>query len=150
MFDKTKERIAKLEETNETFRNVKRHLQDNKKVYIVGTGFLGVGFVGGKYFQRPIVIDFQPVINNAPTFNNHNVGNVVNNTVNNLGRLSKIVRDVATGEEWQKIRYLAEKIAAENGISIDNARVMLNRHFRGELPDVFGKTYEVAGIRTEF
>ena len=147
MFDKTKERIRKLEETNETFRNVKQHLQDNKKVYFVGAGFLGVGFVGGKYFQRPIIIDFQPVINNRPVFNNHNIGNVVQT---NIGRVSKIVRDVETGEEWQKIRYLAEKIAEENGISYDSARVMLGKHFRGTLDRVFDKKYELAGLRTEF
>ena len=149
MFDKTKERIAKLEETNETFRNVKRHLQDNKKVYFVGAGFLGVGFVGGKYFQRPIVIDFQPVIQNTPTFNNHNIGNVVNNTVNNLGRVSKIIRDVETGEEWQKMRYLAEKVAAERGISYDHARTLISQNVHGLRDHVFGKTYEIAGLRTD-
>ena len=136
-----------MDDESSRFERVKQHLRDNKKVYLVGAGCLTVGVVGGKYFRRPIVIDFRPVISNAPVFNNHNIGNVVKN---NLGHVSKIVRDAATGEEWQKIRYLAEQIAAENGISVNSARNLLNRHFRGELDRVFDKQYEIAGLRTEF
>ena len=149
MFDKTKARIEKLEETNETFRKVSYHLKDNKKVYLAGAGCICVGFVGGKYLQRPIVIDFQPVIDikNMPVFNNHNIGNAVEN---NLGRVSKIVRDTTTGKEWQKMRYLAEEIAAEHGISYDSARVRLSQHLRGLSDHVFNKKYEYAGLRTEF
>src|SRR3954464_4161014 len=73
MFDKTKERIAKLEKTNETFRKAKQHVEKNKTTYIVGAGCLAGGIVVGLYFRRPIVIDFQPIINNTPVFNNHNV-----------------------------------------------------------------------------
>jgi hypothetical protein len=64
--------------------------------------------------------------------------------------MSKIVRDAVTGEEWQKIKYLAEEIAKEQGISIGAARLMLSRHFRGDLDTVFGKVYEVIGLRTDF
>jgi hypothetical protein len=143
--DATQDDKQKLPElAKEKLARVRQHLKDNRKIYYACGATGVVCFFGGKYFRRPIVIDFKPVINNvvAPVINNH--------VENNLGRISKIVRDVATGEEWQKIRYLAEKISAENGISIDSARVMLNRHFRGELETVFNKTYEIAGLRTEF
>lgn len=70
MFDKFRARIEKLEETNETFRKISQHVQQNKTTYIAAPIFLGVGFVGGKYLQRPITVDFQPVINNSPVFNN--------------------------------------------------------------------------------
>lgn len=69
MFDKSRERIARLEETHETFRNVKKHLEQHKSAYIAGPACLAIGFVGGKYFQRPIevAIDNSPVINLQPT-----------------------------------------------------------------------------------
>lgn len=127
---------------------VKEHLKENRKAYLIGAGVAGFSFATGKYFKRPIevTVDFKPVINNMPTFNNNNIGNVVQN---NVGRVSKVIRDADTGQEWQKIRYLAEKISAERDISYDHARLMLNRHFRGELESVFDKRYEIAGLRTD-
>jgi hypothetical protein len=120
---------------------IKRHVKENKKVYFASAGTGACCLAVGLYFRRPIVIDFKPVIEitNSPTFNNH--------IENNLGPMSKIVRDVMTNEEWQKIKYLAEKIAKDQGISYDSARVMLGKHFRGELDDVFGRVYEIAGLR---
>jgi hypothetical protein len=50
MFDNARERIRKLEETNETFRNVKQHVEKHKIAYIAGTtgfGCLVVGGIGG-------------------------------------------------------------------------------------------------------
>lgn len=68
MFNKTRDRIEKFEETNETFRMVKQHLQDNKVFYMSAPAIFAVGFVGGKYHQQPIEITNQitPVINNIP------------------------------------------------------------------------------------
>jgi hypothetical protein len=65
MFEKTRARIEKLEEIDETFRKIAQHLRENKKTYFVGTGCLGVGFIGGKYLQRPIEVNVEPVINNT-------------------------------------------------------------------------------------
>ncbi len=48
MFDKTKERIQKFEETHENFRKVSTHLRENKKVYQVGASCFVVGIVGTK------------------------------------------------------------------------------------------------------
>jgi hypothetical protein len=70
MFENAKERLRKLEETNETVRKISQHVQNNKTTYIAAPIFLATGFIGGKYLQRPITIDFQPVITNSPVFNN--------------------------------------------------------------------------------
>jgi hypothetical protein len=134
---------------------ITQHVKDHRTMYLIGAGCFAAGFV----LRKP----GRPIINNildkdilrevveetgksAPTFIN-TVNN--NNTVeNNIGRVSKIVRDVATGEEWAKIRYLAEKLAEEHGISYDSARVMLGKHFRGDLDTVYDKVYEISGLRT--
>jgi hypothetical protein len=132
-----------MDDDKSKFERVKQHLRENKKTYIL-CGVTGVVcFAGGKYLRRPIVIDFQPVIDitNAPVFNNH--------IENNLGRVSKIVRDVVTGQEWAKIRYLAEEIAKEHGISYDHARTLVSQNVHGLRDHVFGKTYEIAGLRTD-
>lgn len=69
MFEKSRERIERLEQTHETFRNVVKHIERNKSAYIAGPVCLAVGFVGGKYFQRPIEVTIEnaPVMNLQPT-----------------------------------------------------------------------------------
>ena len=125
---------------------VKQHMMENKTTYMVGASCLVGGTAVVLYFRRPIVIDFQPVINNAP-----NIAPVFNNHVeNNLGRVSKIVRDVETGQEWQKLRYLAEEAAKKYGISYDSARVRLSNHLSGKTDNFFGRVYEIVGLRTDF
>ena len=133
------------EEAKTTVEKVKRHWERNKKSYY-GLAICTGCFIAGMRFKRPIKIDFQPVINVMPTMNN-----TVNNVVeNNLGPMSKIVRDVATGQEWQKIRHLAEEIAKEHGIPLSSARTILSKHLNGHSNDVFGKVYEISGLRTDF
>jgi len=53
MFDKTKARIEKLEETNETFRSIKQHAEKYGPLYIVGAAGLTAGFL----LRRPQVIN---------------------------------------------------------------------------------------------
>ena len=53
MFDKTKARIEKFEETNETFRAVKQHAEKYGPLYIVGAAGLTAGFL----LRRPQVIN---------------------------------------------------------------------------------------------
>jgi hypothetical protein len=66
MFEKTKARIRKLEETNYTFRKVSYHLQENKQSYLVGASCFTVGYL----FRKPTVVNVTnhvaPLINNAP------------------------------------------------------------------------------------
>jgi|1185.fasta_scaffold1201024_2 ABC-type amino acid transport system permease subunit len=70
MFDNFRERIRKLEETNETFRSAKQHVERHQMAYACGaTGIVCVG--GTRFFTaRPVVIHnhIEPMI--APTFNN--------------------------------------------------------------------------------
>src|SRR4051794_27892531 len=104
MFDKTKERIAKLEETNETFRKAKQHVEKNKTTYIVGAGCLVVGYVLRKPQAITMITEAAaPII--APVFNNHNV---VENTVNNGGYARKIIRCLETDQMWPSMTKAAE------------------------------------------
>lgn len=133
----------KPSEDTEDISPAKTHWQKHRTKYISGGAIVGtaiVGFVAGKHFQRPIIIDFKPVLNNV----------VNNNVENNLGRVSKIVRDTETGKEWSKIRYLAEEIAREHGISYDSARTRITQHLHGQSDHLFDKVYEIVGLRTDF
>jgi hypothetical protein len=67
MFEKSRERLERLEQTHETFRTVVQHIHKHQSAYIAGPACLAIGFVGGKYFQRPIDIS----IENAPVINLH-------------------------------------------------------------------------------
>lgn len=128
---------------DQTVTSVKAHIRRHKTAYTVGGTAIAIAplaFVGGKYFQRPIVIDFNPTINNTPVFNNHNIGNVVHNTVNNGGHLHKMVKCLETGQIWESVTEAAE--AAETPLSY------MSRHINGHKPDVFGKHYQIVGIGT--
>jgi uncharacterized membrane-anchored protein len=150
MFDKTKERIAKLEETNETFRNVKQHVTKYQVAY-AAVGGSALTVVAVRVFGGPQVIvkempSLPSVINNtvAPVMNN-----IVNNTVNNLGPCCKIVQDLDNPSKlWPKVKVLAEEIAEREGVGVDTVRVMLSRHFRDELEHVFGEHYRPYGVTT--
>src|SRR4051794_34146 len=77
---------------DQTVTSVKAHIRRHQTAYTVGgTAAVAVplAFVGGMYFRRPIEIinEVTPII--SPVFNNHNIGNVVENTVNNGGHLTK-------------------------------------------------------------
>jgi hypothetical protein len=64
--DATQDDKQKLPElAKEKLARVRQHLKDNRKVYYACGATGVVCFFGGKYFRRPIVIDFKPVINNV-------------------------------------------------------------------------------------
>lgn len=151
MFDRTKERIAKLEETNENFRRAKQHVTKYKIAYIGAPVVFGAGFIGGKYFQRPITIDFQPVINNTPVFNNHNIGNVVENTINNVGHLHKIVKRIkpdGTEQFFESVNDAARELAPEYGIKASSTLDRISKVANGHIPDFREDKFVFVGIST--
>lgn len=139
MFDKYRARFAKFEEDHESVRKIKKHLQDNRQTYLVGAGCLA----GGYFLRRPNVIT---VINEAtaptisPVFNNSNVGNVVNNVVNNGGHMTKMVKRVSDGTIWETVTDAAEA----NDIPMS----VLSRHINGHKPDAHGEVFQIVGIGT--
>lgn len=150
-FRKTRERIAEFEKTHDNFRAVVEHVDAHKEAYLAGAGCLFVGFVGGKRFQRPIVIDFKPVINNAPVFNNHNIGNVVQNTINNVGRLHKIVKRIApdgTETFFETVAEAAKELAPEYGIQASSAKDRISKVANGHIPDYRGDKFVFVGTGT--
>jgi len=147
MFDKYRARFAKFEEDHESVRKIKKHLQDNQQTYLVGAGCL----VGGYLLRRPNVIT---VINEAtaptisPVFNNHNVGNVVNNVVNNVGPCCKVVKRLEDERIWEKSIDAARELAEEKQIPLDKAKWLISRNANGAIPDVFGMHYRNIATHT--
>jgi hypothetical protein len=142
MFEKTKARVSKLEETHDNVHAVLQHVRDHREAYLVGAGCLSVGFVGGKYFQRPIEVITKPVFNNtvapviAPVMNN--IGNQVINTVNNGSYARKIVRCVETDELWPSMSKAAE--AAGHTLQV------MSKHIHGHTSDLDGRHYVIEAV----
>jgi hypothetical protein len=151
MFDKTKERVKKFQEDHESVHKIIQHVEKNKNTYLTGAGCLGAGFVFGKYYQRPIIIDFQPVINNAPVFNNHNIGNVVENTVNNIGHLHKIVKRIkpdGTVQFFESVNDAARELAPEYGIKASSTLDRISKVANGHIPDYRDDKFIFVGVGT--
>lgn len=110
MFDKYRARFAKFEEDHESVRKVTKHIEKHQLLYASGaTGVLCI--LGTRTFARPTVItnvieQAAPIV--APVFNNHNIGNIVNTTVNHGGYVRKIIRCVETDEMWPSMTKAAE------------------------------------------
>jgi hypothetical protein len=133
-FRKVKDLVQNVK-TNETVKQIKLHLIENKKTYIVGA----IGVIAYASKSRPVQIvnnnNVKPLI--APVFNN---------TVNNGGYMHKIVQDLETGEIWEQISHLACQIAEDHGITVESARTALSRHLNGKAGHVYGKNYRILGI----
>src|SRR4051794_21632689 len=154
MFDKSKETQSSLNDAaqsvdevaqevkkqmskfDQTVGSVKAHIRRHQTAYTIGGTVIAIApiaFVGGKYFQRPIVI------NNTPVFNNHNIGNKIEQTVNLGGHCCKIVRDAAgSGKMWPMVKDFIEDVATENNTTPVEVRRMLYRYWAGDLDHVYG------------
>jgi len=136
MFDKYKERWAKLEEDHEAVRKVRTHFSDNRTTYLVGAGCLAAGYI----LRRPQVIT---VINEAaaPVFNNTVapvIAPVMNNVVNNGGYSRKIIRCLETDQMWPSMKAAAE--------ATGNTLHAMSRHCNGHLNDLGGLHYAIDGL----
>lgn len=149
MFDKYKARFAKFEEDHESVRKAAQHVEKYQVVYATIGGsvvtLIAVRVFGGPQVIVKEAVGLPTVINNAPVFNNQNVGNQL---VNNIGRCCKIVQDLETEELWPKANALAAELAEKHGITFDAARTMLSKHLNGHSDHVFGKQYVTYGLGT--
>jgi hypothetical protein len=148
MFEKAKERVAKLEEDHESLRKVHQHVEKYQTVY-AAVGGSAITLVAVKLFGKPQVIvkgaESLPSLINAPVFNNMPV---ISTVVNNAGHCTKVVQDLETGDLWPKIGELAHELAEKHGVSYDTARNMLSRHLNGHRDQVFGKQYRTIALGT--
>jgi|tagenome__1003787_1003787.scaffolds.fasta_scaffold20751142_2 hypothetical protein len=140
MFDKYKARFAKFEEDHESVRKVTKHIEKHQVLYASGaTGVLCI--FGTRTFAKPTVVNniieqAAPVI--SPVFNNHNIGNVVNNVVNNGGYTRKIVRCIETDEMWPSMT----KAASSAGHTLQ----AMSKHIHGQNEHLDGLHYVIEGI----
>jgi len=149
--DTTQDDKKKLPElAKEKAARVRQHLKDNKTTYILCGATGVVCFVAGKHLRRPIVIDFQPVIDivNTPVFHNHNIGNVVENTINNVGPCCKVVKRLEDGKIWEKSIDAARELAEDKKIPLEKAKWLISRNANGAIPDVFEMHYQNLATHT--
>jgi len=149
VFNKTRARIEKFEETNETFRKAKQHVEKYKVVY-ASIGASVTTAIVVKSCMKPQIIT---VVNKAaaPVFNNTVapvIAPVMNNIANNAGHCTKVVQNLETGELWEKVNRLAEELAEVHGVSFDTARTRLSKHLNGHTDHVFGKQYRTIALGT--
>lgn len=140
MFDKYKERFAKIEEDHENVRKFHQHVMKYQLYYASGaTAFISVA--GMRILAKPTTItnllEQAPTVV-APVFNNHNIGNVVNNTVNNGGPMRKIIRCVETDEMWPSM----SKAASDAGYSLQR----MSDQIHGRTEHLDGLHYVIEGL----
>lgn len=152
MFDKYKARFAKFEEDHESVRKGKQHVEKYQIVYAT-MGGSALTLVAVKLFGGPQVIvkelpSLPTVINNAPVFNNQNVGNQL---VNNVGHLHKIVKRIkpdGTEELFETITDAAKELAPEYGIKTASAFDRISKVANGHLSDYKDDQFAFVGVGT--
>lgn len=132
MFDKYKERWAKFEEDHEAIHKVRIHFEKNGKIYLVGAGCLGAGYLfRGNSEQIVKARNFAGIAYRSPQTN------LVVTQLTRRGHPGYMIKCVNTGETFASIRRAAEAM----GIN----RVDLHRHLRGDLSNVGGHIFENLG-----
>ena len=117
----------------ERIERAKKHLKDNKKIYLIGAGGLVVGVVvgfvsSGKAIQ---IVDSFNIKYKSPTTNT-----VIAELVRR-GHPGNLIRCVETGEVFASQQRAAEVLDVNPG--------NLSRHLNGKLASVNGKTFELIG-----
>lgn len=116
--------MSDIEQPSEPTRleRIKQHLQENKKVYLVGAGCLGAG-----YFLRPQVVNIVDVCNlkyKSPT------NNII---INALGDPGNVVQCVETGTVYASQNQAARELGV--------AAARISEHLHGKIPHVQGHTF---------
>ncbi|QGJ89665.1 membrane protein [Gordonia Phage Odesza] len=109
---------------------VKSHIQENKKVYIVGGVCLVVGLAGGALIvkaHQPPPIKVQPKINQVLSWKPEAKLEVY---IEALGDPGNIIQDTTTGTIYASQRQAAD------ALGVDPSSV--SRHLAGKFPDVKG------------
>lgn len=130
MFDKFRARIEKLEETNETFRKVKFHFDKNGKMYLVGVGCLGAGYLLRAQSSPDVVQTFTGSDNIGTVINKSKNVDVVIKYLNQRNYPANPVRCLETLEEWPS----QVEAAVAKSISETN----LSQHLNGKYPHADG------------
>lgn len=133
---------------------IKKHLQDNKKVYVgigIGAGVTIAGFTCLKMRTHRPLLCSRPLAE-LPCSTKETLGSSFNNIsgtviANNSGPVvfggytKKIIQNVNTGQIFESVGDAAT--AAEVPFS------MMSRHINGHLADLHGDTYRIIGLNTQ-
>jgi len=122
---------------SERFDRIKKHLKENKKVYIVGGVGIIVGAVGALVLTRgdvKLTMDSWKAIEikwRSPTTN------IMQTVLERRGHPGNDVRCLETGTKYASANHAAQTL----GLSASN----LSRHLSGHLPHVKGYHFEILG-----
>lgn len=114
---------------------VKRHLQDNKRTYLVGAGCLAAGYLLRAKSGPDVVQMFTDSTDNIATVINRSKNvDVIIKYVNQRGYVANAVVCLETGEKWAS----QIEAAVAKGISATN----LSQHLNGKQDSVSGLHFE--------
>lgn len=126
MFDKYRERFAKFEEDHESVRKIRMHVEKNGKVYLVGAGCLGAGYLVRGKVSPEVVQTFTDSRNNVGTVINRSKNvDVIIQYVKARNYVANPVRCLETGEEWPS--------QIEAAIAKTISPAVLSQHLNGKL-----------------
>jgi hypothetical protein len=129
MFDKYKERYAKLEEDHESVRKIRLHFKANGKTYLVGAGCFGSGYLmRGKSSGIKQVVDNFNIKYKSPT------NNIV---LAALGDPGNVVQNPRTRETWPSQGALARNLKV--------TPALVSAYFHGKIPNLKGEEYIILG-----
>lgn len=142
MFDNFRERIRKLEETNETFRNTKKHVEKHKVAYAAGGAAIGAGAIFG-FAGYSLGVRSAPDVIQTFVNSTDNVGTVINKSKNvdvvikYLNARNYNANPVRCLETLQE--FPSQEEAAE---AFQMAATILSKHLNGKFPDAKGFHFE--------
>jgi hypothetical protein len=131
VFEKTKARIAKYEETHANAHAALQHVRDNKATYMVGAGMFGAGLI---IRSRP---ELKQVIGSFNVMYKSDMTNVTVTQLARRGHPGYMIKCVDTGETYASIRRACEAMGLN--------RVEMYKHLQGEMPNVRGHIFENLG-----
>jgi hypothetical protein len=135
VFEKTKARIAKYEETHANAHAALQHLRDNRTTYLVGAGCLTAGYFLHGVRAPDVVQTFANSTDNIATVINRSKNvDVVIKYLNARNYNANGCRCIETGEEWPS--------QIEAAIAKTIAPSILSKHLNGRFDNAKGLHFE--------
>ena len=126
-----------IAEQKNAFDKVKTHIQDNKKIYIVGGACLTAGLIGGALIVKayqPAPIKVQPKINQVLSWKPEATLEVY---IEALGDPGNIIQDTTTGTIYASQNQAAKAVGATSG--------QMSKHLSGLTNHVNGHEFVKLG-----
>jgi len=123
---------------NTKIERIKKHIKDNKKVYIAGATGVAAGVCGTLIYCLATGKFHKTTITNQGVGTNLGITNVIQQTVSEYGnKLGRPGNEVVDTQTWKcyKSQTLAAKAAGVSDTS-------MSRHLNGDYPNLDGRTFK--------